>query len=74
MDFPEPYRGIFEGFSPDKTPNEYSPDMNNVRPVDVLERRIRLGQRPGLDKWSATRISGAEQPIVALCTVSSVVE
>jgi len=73
MEFQQPYRGIFKGFSVDKTPNEYSPSMQNVRPIDVLERRVRLGQRPGLDKWGAgTQIGGAEQPIVALISVSSV--
>lgn len=47
--------------------------MNNVRPVDVLERQLRLGQRPGLDKWgSGTQIGAAEQPVVAVCLVSAV--
>jgi len=47
--------------------------MNNVRPVDVSEKRIRIGQRPGLDKWSATKVGDAEIPVVAMCTVASVV-
>ena len=72
MEFQEPYRGIFKGFAVDKIPNEYSPSMNNVRPIDVLERRIRLGQRPGLEKWSTDQIGGSEQPVVALISVSSV--
>ena len=52
----------------------YSEYMNNCRPQDVLEKRIRMGQRPGLEKWGAgTQIGGSEQPIVAITTVSSVV-
>lgn len=47
--------------------------MNNVRPRDVLASRLRGGQRPGLDKWGAgTQIGSAEQPVVAMCIVSSV--
>jgi len=47
--------------------------MNNVRPVDVLERQLRLGQRPGLSKWSATKIGLAEQPVVAFCVVAAII-
>ncbi len=47
--------------------------MNNVRPIDTLERRLRLGQRPGLDKWGAgTQIGAAEQPVVAMVIVAVV--
>jgi len=48
--------------------------MNNVRPVDVSEKRIRIGQRPGLDKWGVgTQVGAAEQPVCNMCTVASVV-
>jgi hypothetical protein len=48
--------------------------MNNVRPVDVLEKRVRIGQRPGQAKWgNGTQIGTAEQPIVAMCFVNSVI-
>lgn len=47
--------------------------MNNVRPRDVLENRLRLGQRPGLDKWSnGTQVGSSEQPVVALTIVASI--
>lgn len=47
--------------------------MNNVRPTDVLEKRIRLGKRPALVKWGAgTQIGAAEQPVVAMCVVAAV--
>jgi hypothetical protein len=63
-----------KGLNPNLTLPAYSEYMNNVRPIDVLEKRIRIGQRPGLDKWGAgTLIGAAEQPVVALCTVSTVV-
>jgi len=52
---------------------EISADMNNMRLFDVLDHRARGGQRPGLDKWGAgTQIGGLEQPVVAICVVSSV--
>ena len=69
-----PIKGILKGMPSDKTPTEYSEYMSNVRPIDVLETKFRIGQRPGLDKWGAgTLIGAAEQPVVAMCTVSTVV-
>jgi len=47
--------------------------MNNVRPYDTLDDRARGGQRPGLDKWGdGDQIGAAEQPVVAMCIVTSV--
>lgn len=68
-----PIRGVNKGFPVSEVYQEYSPKMNNVRVKDVLASRLRLGQRPGLAKWSANQIGGAAQPVVAICTVSSVV-
>jgi len=42
-----------------------------VRPYK--DGRLRGGQRPGLAKWGAgTLIGAAEQPVVAICAVSTV--
>lgn len=69
-----PLNGIDKGRTTSEQPEATSPDMNNVRPYDVLDNRMRGGQRPGLDKWGAgTKIGAAEQPVVAMCIVSSVV-
>lgn len=69
-----PIKGILKGNPSDKTPAEFSEYMNNVRPVDVLENKFRIGQRPGLDKWGAgTLIGGVNQPVVSICSVSTVV-
>ena len=70
--FPLPIAGIHKGFSPEETPEKYSGDMSNVRPVGPLETRIRLGQRPPLIKWSETQIGGDEQPIIEMGVVSIV--
>jgi len=72
VEFPTPLSGIFEGFVAGKIPGNYSPDVNNVRPRDVLENLIRLGQRPGLDKAYTQQIGGESAPIVALLTVTTV--
>jgi hypothetical protein len=73
IELPPPIRGISKGLPVDKEPLSTSGYMNNVRPVDTLEGRIRLGQRPGLDKWGAgTQIGAAEQPVVCICLVSAV--
>jgi len=71
-ELPPPIQGISKGVPVDKESPATSGYMNNVRPTDVLENKIRLGQRPGLDKWSDTQIGAAEQPVVAMCIVAAV--
>ena len=68
-----PIKGISKGLPVDKEVPTTSGYMNNVRPVDVLESKLRLGQRPGMEKWGAgTQIGAAEQPIVAFTCVAAV--
>jgi len=67
-----PYEGIDKGRALCEQPEMTVPHMNNMRPRDVLDNRMRGGQRPGLDKWSATQIGAAEQPVVCMVVVSSV--
>ncbi len=67
-----PIKGINKGLAVSDVYQEYSPKMNNVRIKDVLASRLRLGQRPGLAKWSATQIGSVENPVVAICSVSTV--
>jgi hypothetical protein len=73
IELPPPIQGISKGVPVDKESPATSGDMNNVRPTDAKEKRIRIGQRPGLDKWGAgTQVGAAEQPVVAMCIVSTV--
>jgi len=67
-----PIKGISKGLPVDKEQPTTSGYMNNVRPIDVFEKQLRLGQRPGLSKWSATQIGAAEQPVVAMCIVAAI--
>ena len=68
-----PIKGLHKGFMTEKQPGLTSFSMLNVRPYDTLSNRLRGGQRPGLAKWGeGTLIGGAEQPVVAMCAVSSV--
>lgn len=68
-----PLKGIDKGNVSFLQPDLTSPDMKNVRVFDTYSNRARGGQRPGLDKWgNGTQIGGTEQPVVAICTVSSV--
>lgn len=72
-EFPLPIRGISKIFTYDKSAPGTSGDMNNVRVLGTFAKQIRICQRPGLDKWGAgTQVGAAEQPVVAMCTVSSV--
>ncbi len=71
---PFPYHGIDLGHVTSQQPEFTSPDLKNVRPHDVLDNRMRGGQRPGLAKWGAGTLMGGigNQPVVAICTVSSI--
>ena len=73
MVFPFPHQGIDKGRAAYQQPESTSPNMNNMRPYDVLDNRARGGQRPGLDKWgNGDQIGGASTPIIAICVVSTV--
>ena len=72
QEWPTPLLGKSEGLPVDKEAPNSSGFLNNVFPKDVLEGRMRLGKRPGLDKWSATQIGGATIPVVCMCIVSTV--
>jgi len=73
QNLPLPLRGINKGVAVCVTPSEYASLMNNIWPRDVLETRLRLGQRPGSAKWGGEdQIGGAEQPVVSMCVVSTV--
>lgn len=51
----------------------FSEVMNNVRPIDVQDKKLRMGQRPGLDKWgNGVQIGGVDAPVVAICSVSTI--
>ena len=71
IELPSPIQGISKGVPVDKESPATSGYMNNVRPVDTLERKIRLGQRPGLDKWSTDQIGASEQPVVCMVVVAA---
>ena len=69
-----PTKGILKGFPSEAASPEHSEAMNNIRPIDVLESKIRIGQRPGWDKWgNGIQIGAAEQPVVAMCTVAAII-
>jgi len=73
LELTPPIKGISLGLPVDKESLTTSGYMNNVRPVDVLERQLRIGQRPGLDKWGAgTQIGAAEQPVICMTIVAAV--
>ena len=72
LNFILPIKGFSEGFTVDKAAPATSGYMNNVRAI-VLDKKIRIVQRPAVIKWGAgTQIGGAEQPVVAMTVLSSV--
>ncbi len=67
-----PLKGLFLGVQSSKQPEQTSRDLNNVRPF--FDGRGVGGQRPAVNKWGVgTQVGDVEQPVVAMCTVSSVV-
>jgi len=70
IDFPLPIKGISEGLVPHQE-TEFSGHALNVRPRDILEKRIRLGQRPALRKAYAQQIGGESNRIVQILSVTS---
>lgn len=67
-----PVSGLHVGFPASKQPQGTSRHLNNVRPI--YDGRACGGQRPGLKKWGeGTLVGASEQPIVAICSVSSVI-
>jgi hypothetical protein len=63
-----PFKGQHRGGLPSEQPAQTSPLLQNCRAF--WQGRLRGGQRPGLRKWSSTQIGGAEQPVVALTSVT----
>lgn len=72
IDMSSPIKGVSEALDPSKQIPLTSGHMNNVRATDVLERQIRIGQRPGLDKVFDEQIGGGAFAIVAITTITTV--
>ena len=69
-----PLLGVNRGRVTSGQPFATVSDMNNMRLYDVLDKRARGGQRPGQNGWGAKVLVGANnQPVVAMCVVSSVI-
>lgn len=70
MEFVLPIKGESVALPTDKEAQGTSGHLSNVRPTDIFERKIRIGQRPGLKKLYSEQIGGAVAPIVALLSVT----
>ena len=68
-----PLLGLNKGRATSEQPFATASAMNNVRLYDVLGKRARGGQRPGLTLWgNEDQIGTADNPVVAMCVVSSI--
>ncbi len=69
-----PLFGLNKGRAASTQPFATASNMNNVRLYDVLDKRARGGQRPGLTEWgNEDQIGAADNPVVAMCVVSSII-
>ncbi len=67
-----PLKGIHKGFGTVSQPPGTTFDCLNMRAYDIIDNRVRGGQRPGADKWGAgTQIGTAEAPVVAMAVIGS---
>lgn len=73
-EIPVPLQGFSEGMPVAAEKSANTGYANNVRPRDVLEKRFRIGQRPGMKKAYSQQIGGAASPIVWLGSITSMVE
>jgi len=71
-DIPIPIKGYSEGFTPGNQPQLTTGYMDNMFPRGTLEKKIRLTQRPGLDKVFAAQVGGDAAPIVSILSVTTV--
>jgi hypothetical protein len=70
MQFYLPMKGKNTAFAYSSQPQFTSPRMNNFRPREVLGKRMRGGQRPGLTKQYNEYLGGPIVGIVEVTTVS----
>ena len=66
-----PMNGKNVNFAASTQPDFTSADLCNVRPFDVLEKRARGGQRPGMRKVF-TQCIGNGKPVVKMCQITTV--
>jgi len=73
MVFSLPIKGFSEGLPVEKSDPMTSGYLNNVRSTGVLDKRIKISQRPAVVNWGGeVQIGAAEEPVVFMCTVSTV--
>ena len=70
--FPLPIRGVSDGMFEGSPLPSTSGHINNIRVKDVLEGKLRISQREGLDKAFSQQVGGAARPIVLLATITTV--
>ena len=66
-----PTKGIHKGFPTSLQPPGTTFSCRNMRPSS--SGRIQGVQRPAVVKWSNDQVGAAEQPVVSMITVSSVI-
>ena len=55
-----PLAGLHKRYSFQTQPPYTTADCLNVRPIDVTDKRTRVGKRPGLTKQSATQLGSSD--------------
>ena len=61
IDIPFPFKGINDIAANRFQPEGTTPDALNVRPFDPISKRLRGGQRSGLEKYIADAVNGSNR-------------
>ena len=64
-----PLKGESHSVAFQSQPPYTTPAALNVRPIDVLEERARLGRRPGYSRCGMSRLTGSRTPVRMLANV-----
>ncbi len=72
IDINVPIKGFSEILPVESQEIATTPYALNIRPRDVLEKRMRIGKRPGLKKAYSQQIGGDINSIVWLGSVTTV--
>jgi len=72
IEIPLPLKGCNDGMPVGQSDMGTTGYISNCRPKDVLEKRLRIGQRPGLKKSYSQQIGGDTAPIIKLLSVTIV--
>ncbi len=66
-----PVKGFVENSGYSNQPDNTTPDVLNMRPFDAIDRRLRGGQRTGIQKYLASSVNGSARVQTIYTTIEA---